>query len=88
MPLSLINVQWGPCLITIISRYAWASTDIFVVGNPTASPYLIDKSPITNIYLSPDTDIASRPSQSAVATSQGEATGTGNSHAKVLTVIG
>ena len=49
---------------------------------------MIDKSPITNIYLSPDTDIASRPSQSAVATSQGEATGTGNSHAKVLTVIG
>lgn len=88
MPLSLINIRGGPCLITIISRYAWASTEVPFVGNPTASTYLVNMSPITNIYFSPDKDVASRTRQSAATTSQGEDTGIGNSRPKVLTVIG
>lgn len=58
------------------------------VGNPTASTYLVNKSPITNIYLSPGKNVAIRPRQSAATTSQGEKIGIGNSRAKVLTVIG
>ena len=58
------------------------------VGNRTATTYLVNKSHITNIYLSPFKDGASGPRQSAATTSQDENAGIGSSTAKVVIVIG
>ena len=67
---------------------SWATTDVSFVGNRTTTTYLVNKSPITNIYLSPFKDGAGGPRQSVATTSQDEDTGIGSGGAKVVIVIG